>query len=140
VRLAETNYKNGNGRRMRALNFGAVHLVDRPAVFVISVYQRWLSPRKGYCCAHRALHHGDSCSSAAKAIISSIGLIKGVPLIRQRFVACREAAVILQQMASETSTEDPDEDKVIRAVKKECACDKRNCGEFMTILCSNLPP
>jgi putative component of membrane protein insertase Oxa1/YidC/SpoIIIJ protein YidD len=28
----------------------------------IEGYQNYISPYNGFCCAHRALHHGASCS------------------------------------------------------------------------------
>ncbi len=67
-------------------------MLSRLALAGIGGYQRYLSPRKGYVCAHRVLHGGTGCSGHAKAPIATHGLIAAVPLIRVRFAACRDAA------------------------------------------------
>ncbi|MEZ5796107.1 MAG: membrane protein insertion efficiency factor YidD [Paracoccaceae bacterium] len=67
-------------------------MLDRIALAAIGGYQRHLSPRKGYACAHRIRHGGTGCSGYAKAAIRSHGLLRAMPLIRARFSACRDAA------------------------------------------------
>lgn len=48
--------------------------VDTPtrqiAIACIGGYQRYLSPHKGFVCAHRRLHGGDSCSQYVKTVLS----------------------------------------------------------------------
>ncbi|HHL19246.1 MAG TPA: membrane protein insertion efficiency factor YidD, partial [Thiothrix sp.] len=58
---------------------------------LISIYQRYISPYKGFQCAHAYLHQGDSCSAAIKTIIADQGIIQGYGDIRHRFEACRYA-------------------------------------------------
>lgn len=72
-------------------------MLDRVALAAIGGYQRHLSPRKGYACAHRLARGGTGCSGYAKAAISEHGLIRAIPLIRQRFAACRDAAEELRE-------------------------------------------
>ena len=60
-------------------------------ILLINFYQRFMSPYKGFRCAHAAYHSGPSCSSAIKSIVKEHGLIKGRPLIKARFVECRTA-------------------------------------------------
>ena len=67
------------------------------ALWLIGVYQRHLSPRKGYACAYRVLHGGTGCSGFAKQAIGSHGTIRALPLIRARFAGCRDAAVSLRK-------------------------------------------
>ncbi|GAA5513431.1 hypothetical protein Dcar01_02166 [Deinococcus carri] len=57
----------------------------------IRFYQRWLSPRKGFRCAHAALHGRESCSGAVARIIREDGVRGGRPRIAARFAACRAA-------------------------------------------------
>lgn len=66
------------------------------AIVGISGYQRYLSPRKGFACAYRVRHGGPGCSGFAKAAIQQHGLRAAIPLVRQRFAACRDAAEELQ--------------------------------------------
>jgi len=61
----------------------------------ISAYQRWLSPHKGYCCAHRVLHQGESCSQYVKRAIAVGGVRQAFGLARARFEDCGRAAIRL---------------------------------------------
>ena len=61
---------------------------------VIALYQRWLSPLKGFHCAHAALHGGASCSAAIAQTIRDEGL--KLSLLTSRLAACRQAYGHLQ--------------------------------------------
>jgi putative component of membrane protein insertase Oxa1/YidC/SpoIIIJ protein YidD len=69
----------------------------RLAAAAIRGYQRWISPYKGFRCAHRVLHHGRSCSQFALDAILARGLLPALPTIREQFRQCRAAAVRLRQ-------------------------------------------
>jgi len=60
-------------------------------LLLIEFYQRIISPRKGFKCAHHALHRGPTCSNAVKSLIEEHGLIGAWPQIKARFKACRVA-------------------------------------------------
>lgn len=66
------------------------------AVQTIAFYQRYLSPLKGFHCAHRRLHGGLSCSEYVKQTIAAQGIKRSLPLCRERFRACRSAHEILK--------------------------------------------
>lgn len=68
---------------------------DRLAIAAIVVYQRYLSPYKGFCCAHRVRHGGPSCSEYARQIILSAGWRRSLAAFRARLRACRAAAIQL---------------------------------------------
>ena len=68
---------------------------DRLAIAAIAVYQRYLSPYKGFCCAHRVRHGGPSCSEYARQIILSAGWRRSLAAFRERLRACRAAAIQL---------------------------------------------
>lgn len=68
---------------------------------LISGYQRLLSPHKGFCCAHRVLHGHASCSQAIKLLILRYGLVRGWPLVIERFKACEGAYLVLMAKARE---------------------------------------
>lgn len=57
----------------------------------IGLYQRWLSPHKGFRCAHAAAFGGPSCSQAVLETVQTRGLRRGWPLVVARFSACRSA-------------------------------------------------
>jgi putative component of membrane protein insertase Oxa1/YidC/SpoIIIJ protein YidD len=62
------------------------------AVGAIGVYQRYVSPHKGFCCAHRACTGGLSCSAYAKFALLELGFLRALPRIRQRLFDCSEYA------------------------------------------------
>lgn len=66
------------------------------AITLIGGYQKHLSPHKGFSCAYRLLHRGESCSQYIKRLIAQEGLIAAVKASRQRFQACRKANDILR--------------------------------------------
>lgn len=72
------------------------NVLRRAACSSITGYQRYLSPYKGFRCAHRALHHDESCSAYAKRVISEQGISAALPAIRRRFAECREAYRLLK--------------------------------------------
>ena len=80
------------------LSFGS-----RAALAGIWVYQRWISPYKGFRCAHAALHGGPGCSGYARQAIRTAGLWRGIGLVRQRFRECKAAMEVLtaQESASD---------------------------------------
>lgn len=65
--------------------------LDASVLSVIGFYQRWLSPYKGFRCAHAALYGGESCSAAVARLIGEQGLASSVSAVRARFQACRGA-------------------------------------------------
>ncbi|ASN81455.1 membrane protein insertion efficiency factor YidD [Deinococcus ficus] len=69
--------------------------VDAAALRGIRLYQRFLSPRKGFRCAHAALTGGESCSAAVARIVREDGLIAGRGRVAAQFRACRAAHAAL---------------------------------------------
>lgn len=67
----------------------------RLCLIFIALYQRFISPYKGFRCAHAAYYSGPSCSSAVKTIIAENGLRRGKPLIQARFAQCRHAYALI---------------------------------------------
>lgn len=66
------------------------------ACWLIGVYQRYLSPRKGFRCAYRVRHkRRASCSQFARRAIERLGLLPGVRLLRRRFDKCHHAKQVL---------------------------------------------
>src|SRR5688572_27110098 len=66
------------------------------ACWFISLYQRHVSPRKGFRWAYREHKGRDSCSAFAKRVIARFGLLPGVRLLRRRFDRCRGASLELR--------------------------------------------
>lgn len=64
---------------------------------LILLYQKYISPHKGYSCAYSALHGKTSCSSWAIHIIERQGLYLFTPLMIRRFQACNQAHETLEK-------------------------------------------
>lgn len=65
------------------------------AISRIELHQRKILPHKGFHCAHRVYHRGDSCSQVVKQIILDQGLFRGIADIRKQFrERCRAAQAI----------------------------------------------
>ena len=59
---------------------------------MIGLYQRWLSPLKGFCCAYRQERKRCSCSEFGRRAVLRVGVMKFFPLMKQRFARCAAAA------------------------------------------------
>jgi putative component of membrane protein insertase Oxa1/YidC/SpoIIIJ protein YidD len=75
------------------------------AIGMIRVYQRWISPYKGFRCAHRVVHGGASCSEFAVQAIQSHGAFGFWPDFRTRLTACNAAAISYREMYFSAPTE-----------------------------------
>src|SRR3954470_6484782 len=72
------------------------------AVGVIDLYQQYISPYKGFRCAHRVKHGRLSCSQFAKRLIAKVGLLRFGPILMRRFERCGDAARALKARAAST--------------------------------------
>lgn len=79
-------------------------------IFLIGLYQRYLSPYKGFRCAHAAYYGGPSCSWAVKDIVREHGVFAALPRVRLRFIECRAAYTSLSA--------EPDQDRQPEGGKK----------------------
>jgi len=61
------------------------------AIFLITLYQVYLSPYKGYRCAYGVLYNQGSCSERVKFIIRDDGVIHGWRKITDQFHDCSDA-------------------------------------------------
>ncbi|WP_020558525.1 membrane protein insertion efficiency factor YidD [Thiofilum flexile] len=98
-------------------------LATPSAIAAIDFYQRFISPYKGFRCAHAVLHRGDSCSQAVKKLIAEHGVWQSRALIRARFMECRVAFELLKQAPLLSTREDEDNkrEKVCKDYLTDCA-------------------
>lgn len=81
------------------------------AIAAIKGYQKWLSPHKGFRCAHAALNGGTSCSSAVIEILESFPYREWNSEIRQRFHDCKSASLVLNTDANQ-KRRDPNNEEI----------------------------
>ena len=74
------------------------------AASAITFYQRRLSPFKGFSCAHKVLHGGDSCSQFVKGLILELGPHEAMVAPRVRLASCWEAKEALRTDAFWSNT------------------------------------
>jgi putative component of membrane protein insertase Oxa1/YidC/SpoIIIJ protein YidD len=67
------------------------------AVTAITGYQKFISPHKGFACAHRVLYGCESCSQYFKRVIAEEGIFTAIANAKGRFQECREASEIIKQ-------------------------------------------
>jgi putative component of membrane protein insertase Oxa1/YidC/SpoIIIJ protein YidD len=70
------------------------------AAGMIVLYQRHVSPRKGFGCPMRVLRGRNSCAEFARRAVRRVGVFRLLPLMRRRFVRCaaaRKAAALTPQ-------------------------------------------
>ncbi|WMS89034.1 membrane protein insertion efficiency factor YidD [Pleionea litopenaei] len=100
-------------------------------IYFIRIYQKWISPYKGFRCAHAALHGVDSCSTAVIKIINRRGVIGGFGLIRRRFERCKLAYLEHKQEERVNNKKDKkkDKDKCYNNCDPSGMCDIGSCSK-----------
>jgi putative component of membrane protein insertase Oxa1/YidC/SpoIIIJ protein YidD len=66
-------------------------MLKRLALALIVLYQKHLSPRKGFSCAYRTCTGGPSCSAFGYRVIRRHGVRKGLTLLDARLDRCADA-------------------------------------------------
>jgi putative component of membrane protein insertase Oxa1/YidC/SpoIIIJ protein YidD len=72
-------------------------------VAIISGYQKFISPHKGFRCAHRVLYGGESCSAYIKRIAAEAGVIPALRSLKPRFAECRCAYETIKANRQQTA-------------------------------------
>ncbi|HYE20868.1 MAG TPA: membrane protein insertion efficiency factor YidD [Tepidisphaeraceae bacterium] len=68
-------------------------------IWAILMYQRYVSPRKGYGCAYRIARRRCSCSEHGRRLLRRVGAVRFVPGMLRRFRKCATAARALRGRA-----------------------------------------
>ena len=67
------------------------------SLLLIDLYQNFISPYKGYSCAHRIATGEVGCSGYGKKVISRFGLKTGYALLQRRFAECKCSSEALKK-------------------------------------------
>jgi putative component of membrane protein insertase Oxa1/YidC/SpoIIIJ protein YidD len=62
------------------------------AIRSIDAYQRFISPYKGFRCAHHACTGGMTCSNYGRFALREFGLLAALPRMRERLIQCSQYA------------------------------------------------
>ena len=79
------------------LGVKAIKLMKWIFLKLISMYQKYISPKKGFSCAHRIYFSGSSCSQHCAEVIREFGVVSGLIKMNARFQECKTASVLLSQ-------------------------------------------
>ncbi|MDZ8056037.1 MAG: membrane protein insertion efficiency factor YidD [Aulosira sp. ZfuVER01] len=90
----------------------------KAGVVGITGYQKYISPHKGFVCAHRVLHGGESCSQYIKRVIAEDGFKGLLTKSRKRFQACKQANQILRSQADNSEPTEDEEGANLHSPKK----------------------
>jgi putative component of membrane protein insertase Oxa1/YidC/SpoIIIJ protein YidD len=94
--------------------------LNKAAAYLITLYQKFISPHKGFRCAASVYYGSASCSQTVKQIILQDGIVSGLARIRQQFNLCSVAA----RSIKEEDQEDPE-----KKTKDDCTtCDMTQSG------------
>ncbi|MCW6034997.1 membrane protein insertion efficiency factor YidD [Spirulina subsalsa FACHB-351] len=97
-------------------------MTRKTGVILIGGYQKYLSPHKGFSCAHRVLYGSESCSQYVKKMLIEQDLQSAISLSRERFGRCKTAKIILR---SETLEEKRRREK--KNSSGDCGCSPEGC-------------
>ncbi len=101
------------------MEISLLNSISRKAgVTAITGYQKYISPRKGFVCAHRVLYGGESCSQYIKRVIADDGFKALLTKSRQRFQACKQANRILRSQAENSEPTGDEEEANLHSPKK----------------------
>lgn len=93
----------------------------------VHLYRRFISPYKGFRCAHQAVHGRGSCSNYGLRVYDRRPFGQATALLKRRLEACRAAyqrVVAMTTAASASGKQDAEEHKK----HKRSACDPGDCG------------
>lgn len=89
---------------------GLTDVSGTAAVAAIGVYQRYVSPHKGFCCAWRVHTGRPSCSAWGRRVMGRFGCVVGWALLMRQFRRCQAAAVALRAPSLAMASAPHDED------------------------------
>lgn len=73
--------------------YNSAMTLTSPIVWIIHAYRKWLSPIKGWTCAHGQEHKRNTCSQMGLRIFSKTpNPIKGLLLLQRQFDRCADSA------------------------------------------------
>jgi putative component of membrane protein insertase Oxa1/YidC/SpoIIIJ protein YidD len=100
------------------------------AVAGIDFYRRYLSPLKGFKCAHHYLHRTGSCSTYGRDVYAKHRLLEATRLLRARFAECKQASIVAKSeiWRDNRPNASRSEDESEREKAKKSRWDSCDCG------------
>ena len=107
-------------------------MLGSAAASAIGLYQRYVSPYKGFCCAYRAQTGRRSCSAYGKAIATRLGFVALIQALPRQFDRCRSSFVALAgaSVARQSNAKTIGQTNAKGPLKKDPRNDRRECDPF----------
>ncbi len=105
-----------------------MNIVKSLVILAIRFYQKYISPLKGFSCAHGVRHGGDSCSGAILKMVQRRGVVAAYKGQQVQFKRCRSAYQQLQDESEQGKRKKPPKRK--QKNSEECmkhSCDTLDC-------------
>ena len=102
-------------------------MIDKVLVHMINIYQKYISPHKGFCCAYRAYSGNSSCSEFTKITIKKNGLIKAIPSIKKQFLKCKIAFEKIEKKKEQKDMKDHVADSCLMQSCVDCSLEIKSC-------------
>lgn len=93
------------------------------AIAFVKGYQYFISPFKGYTCAHNALHQNGGCSSRVLAHIKDRPMTKWYLSYKQELSACRDAFEIIEKDRGKDKKRPSKKGECCKDIAGDIACD-----------------
>jgi len=103
--------------------------VLNPALVAINGYQKYISPYKGFSCAHRVATGEVSCSEFVKQAISKNGFFSSVQIILDRFTECKKSAIYLNENRAKKDEKKDSKSNKSCTAGDVIACLPTSCGD-----------
>ena len=81
-------------------------MISFAADSAIGVYQRYISPYKGFRCAHHAHTGQRSCSAYARGVVKRLGAFALIEAMPRQFDRCKAAYAAILEARANTNSED----------------------------------
>jgi uncharacterized protein len=99
------------------------------AMMAIRAYQKYLSPHKGFCCAHKFNEKKQSCSTIGYRAISRFGLSGGMSILSKKLKKCKLSAQKNSKKANEVKNIEQYPGRYMRYKTQAGFLDGCDCGD-----------
>ena len=93
----------------------------------ILFYQKHLSHRKGYKCAHGVLHGNTTCSAAILNIVKEKSITKWYSLSKKQFESCKNSKIEIDKIKKDKKKKDNCSDCIPFPQNANCNCADNFC-------------
>ena len=113
-----------------------MNIVSPALALAVKAYQRFISPHKGFCCAHRHHHGGESCSAYALRVLGEHGVGHALVRILRRLDACEMAFARLKADDSgKQKKEEEDQERARKANRGDGRSAPSTCSTYRDSNC-----